>query len=156
AFLFEYLDRTISRPEDVERHVRLPTLGIVPDFAIAGKTSAPSLADAIGENALETGAEPHSDASVVPAQRSPSLVWESYRSLQASILLCHAEEPPKIVLFTSGKSGEGKTVTAINTAIVFAQMEARVLVIDADLRRSSYHDYLFHERASRITELLTG
>ena len=64
AFFFEYLDKTVSRPEDIERYVHLPTLGIVPDFSIAGKESEPSLRDVIEGNGSTNGAEPHSDASV--------------------------------------------------------------------------------------------
>ena len=109
----------------------------------------------IKEYGSTNGAEPHSDASV-PSHPPFSLVWESYRSLQTAILLSQAEEPPRVVLFTSGWRGEGKTATAINAAFVFAQMEAKVLVIDADLRRSSCHNRLWQERAPGITELLTG
>ena len=154
AFLFEYLDNTVSRPKEVEDYFHLPTLGTVPDFSIAGKTGAPNLLDTIEENALAPSPEPR-DASI-PSYRSLSVIWEAYRSLQTSILLCQAEEPPKIILFTSGNAEEGKTVTAINTAIVFAKMDAKVLVLDADLRRPSCHSHLFHERATGMTELLTG
>ena len=155
AFFFEYLDKTVSRAEEIERYFRLPTLGIVPDFSIAGKASEPSLMDVIEGNGSTNGAGPHSDASV-PSHLPFSLGWESYRSLQTSILLSQGEEPPRVLLFTSGWRGEGKTATVINTAIVFAQMEARVLVIDADLRRSSCHRRLWQERAPGLTELLTG
>jgi polysaccharide biosynthesis transport protein len=155
AFLVEYLDKTVSRPEEIERYFRLSTLGIVPDFSITGKETEPRLVDVIEGNGSTNGAGPHSDASVL-SYSSLSVGWESYRSLQTSILLSHGEEPPRVVLFTSGSRGEGKTATVINTAIVFAQMEARVLVIDADLRRSSCHRRLWQERAPGLTEHLTN
>lgn len=154
AFFFEYLDKTVSRPEEIEGYFRLSTLGIVPDFSIAGKASEPNLIDVIEGNGSTNSAGPHSDASV-PSCPALSVGWESYRSLQTSILLSQGEEPPRVVLFTSGWRGEGKTATVINTAIVFAQTEARVLVIDADLRRSSCHSRLWQERACGLTELLT-
>jgi len=75
--------------------------------------------------------------------------------LHTAILLSQAEEPPKIVLFASGTQGEGKTTTMINVAITFAQMEARVLVIDADLRYSNCHKILEVEDGLGLTELLT-
>jgi len=52
--------------------------------------------------------------------------------------------------------GEGKTVTTVNTAIVLAQMGARVLLIDADLRRSRCHELLGVQRRQGITDILTG
>jgi len=152
AFCVEYLDKTVSRPEEIERYFHLPTLAVVPEFSIAGELSEPTLLEAIE---AKKSAEAHNDASF-PSQPPLWLIGESYRSLQTSILLSQAEEAPRVVLFTSGMGGEGKTTTAINTAIVFAQMETKVLVIDADLRKPSCHNHLFHERASGLTELLTG
>jgi capsular exopolysaccharide synthesis family protein len=60
------------------------------------------------------------------------------------------------MLFTSGIQGEGKTVTVINTAIVFAQMGVRVLVIDADLRHPDCHRVLGVENGFGLTQVLTG
>ena len=148
AFFVEYLDKTVSRPEDVQRYVHLPTLGIVPEFSIRGKESEASFRDATNGNGSPNGATPHSK-TLIPSLSPLSLVAESYRSLQTSILLSQVEEPPRTILFASGCREEGKTTTAINTAIVFAQMEAKVLVIDADLRRSSCHKRLWLERAAR-------
>jgi polysaccharide biosynthesis transport protein len=155
ALFVEYLDKTVSRPEDVDRYVHLPTLGIVPEFSIRGQESEASFRDATNGNGSPNGAKPHSK-TLIPSLSPLSLVAESYRSLQTSILLSQVEEPPRTILFASGCREEGKTTTTINTAIVFAQMEAKVLVIDADLRRSSCHKRLWLERAAGLTELLTG
>src|SRR5919108_5505661 len=162
AFVLEYLDKTVSRPEEIERYLRLPTLAVVPDFFTAGKKDKASLLDVangngfagIGQNGSGNGRS-HANQLVID-QPAVSLVAESYRSLQTSMLLSQAEEPPRVVLFTSGLRDEGKTATTVNTAIVFAQMEAKVLVIDADLRMSACHKRLFLERARGLTELLTG
>ena len=155
AFFVEYLDKTVSRPEDVKRYVHLPTLGIVPEFSIRGIESEASFRELTNGNGSPNGASPHSK-SLIPFLPPLSLVAESYRSLQTAIFLSQVEEPPRTVLFTSGCREEGKTTTIINTAIVFAQMEAKVLVIDADLRKPSCHKHLFRERAVGLTELLTG
>src|SRR3990172_1527826 len=50
AFFFEYLDRTVSRPEEVERYFHLPTLVVFPEFLMAEKESKPSLIDVIEGN----------------------------------------------------------------------------------------------------------
>jgi protein-tyrosine kinase len=60
------------------------------------------------------------------------------------------------MLFTSGIHGEGKTVTTVNTASIFAQMGVRVLVIDADLRRPDCHRVLRMDRGLGLTEVLSG
>ena len=84
------------------------------------------------------------------------MVMEAYRTLRTAILLSRAEKPPQTLLFTSAMHGEGKTVTTVNTAIVLAQMGARVLLIDADLRRARCHEILGVQRRQGITDILTG
>ena len=74
------------------------------------------------------------------------MISEVYHKLRMDILLVRSDEPPKTLLFTSSTAGEGKTMTVTNTAIMFARMGSRVLLIDADLRQPSCL------RALRMTE----
>jgi capsular exopolysaccharide synthesis family protein len=71
-------------------------------------------------------------------------------------LLSQTEQPPKTVLFTSAVHGEGKTATVVNSAISFARMGVRVLLIDADLRRPFCHKTLGLRRGLGVAELLGG
>ena len=64
-----------------------------------------------------------------------SALAESYRQLRTSVLLSTAGRAPKTLLITSSLPGEGKTTTAVNTAITLAQTGASVVIIDADMRR---------------------
>jgi capsular exopolysaccharide synthesis family protein len=70
---------------------------------------------------------------------SLSSVVEAYRMLRTSVLLSTAGEAPRTILVTSSQPGEGKTTTAVNTAISLAQLGVSVLLIDADLRRPAVH-----------------
>jgi capsular exopolysaccharide synthesis family protein len=85
-----------------------------------------------------------------------AVAGEAYRAIRTGILLSRSEKPPQTILFTSGTAGEGKSLTAINTAIVFAQMRDRVLLIDADLRRPRCHEILGCDAHPGLTETLTG
>ena len=76
--------------------------------------------------------------------------------LRSTLLVAPTETPPKTLLFTSGIHGEGKTVTAVNTAAILAQMGVRVLVIDADLRCSACHTVLGIENKAGLAEVLAG
>jgi len=84
------------------------------------------------------------------------VMMEAYRTLRTAILLSRAEKSPRTLLFTSAMHSEGKTVTTVNTAIVLAQTGVRVLLIDADLRRSRCHESLGVERGQGLTDILTG
>jgi polysaccharide biosynthesis transport protein len=152
----QHLDNSLKSPEEVERYLRLPNLGVVPDFfSLDWRRYAPQRflhAAPQMPTSLASGKE----LALVPPHHSFSMIAEAYRTLRTAILLSRAGEPPKTVLFTSGIHGEGKTVTVVNTAIIFAQMGVRVLVIDADLRRPGCHQVLGLENELGLSEVLTG
>lgn len=62
----------------------------------------------------------------------------------------------KKVIVTSASPGEGKTTTCLNLAIAFAQTDAKVLIIDADLRKPRINRHLSIERENGLSDLLGG
>lgn len=170
AFFFEYLDNTIKTPDQSERELGLPSLSVIPHFlSMRGGDHAEGsrLAQKARQQLLawkrwghlQLGGEPApgtASTQIVVAHHPLSVVSEAYRTLRAGILLSRAEEPPRILLFTSGVHAEGKTSTTLNTAITFTQMGVRVLVIDADLRRPSCHKALGMKGGPGLAEVLTG
>ncbi len=152
ALALEFFDNSLKAADDVETTLHLPNLSSIPDFSTpepAGYLPRHSAPPAI-ESAASAGKE------IYDARSFDSLVGESYRHLRTALMLSRAESPPQVSLVTSALRGEGKTVTAINTAIMLAQFEGRVLLIDADLRRARCHRLLGMERGAGLTEVLTG
>jgi polysaccharide biosynthesis transport protein len=143
AFFLEYLDNTIKTVEDVSRYAQLPALSVIP--AMAGNQQARIGSKSKGKKAFAGSNGSSQTALSHPSGLdhtlfdSRSTAAEAYRVLRTSVLLSAAGSPPKTILVTSGQAGEGKTTTTINTAISLAQLNASVLVIDADLRRPSAH-----------------
>ena len=156
ALLLEHLDNTLRTPEEVERYLRLPNLVVVPDFLSLPKTRKNrQLRISRPESSL------HSKLCVpskkpVASGLPLSMLTEAYRKLRTSIFLSRPAQPPKTILFTSGTNGEGKTMTVANTAIMLAQMELQILVIDADLRRPSCHKALRVRGGRGLTDFLAG
>ena len=73
---------------------------------------------------------------------------EQYRSLYYRLERMRELRPMKVVAVTSAVPGEGKTVTAVNLALAAARAnpERRILLIDADLRRSQVAPAARHPR----------
>lgn len=163
AFFFNYLDTTLKTPDEVERYLHLPTLTVVPDFLRSkGKTRGYVPNGANGTNksldyawGLPANGRKH-NRDIVLAQHPHSVVAEAYRTLRTALLLSRAGAAPRTILFTSAGLGEGKTTTAINTSVIFAQMGYRVIVIDADLRRSRAHNVLEVPNEVGLSEFLAG
>jgi capsular exopolysaccharide synthesis family protein len=154
AFIVEHYNNTLRTSQEVERYLCLPNLGIIPDFVSGARRSSPSSQPASAGAPRLDGAV--AQAGFVLAHDPFSITTEAYRMLRSTLLVAPTETPPKTLLFTSGIHGEGKTVTAVNTAAILAQMGVRVLVIDADLRCSACHTVLGIENKAGLAEVLAG
>jgi capsular exopolysaccharide synthesis family protein len=153
AFVVEYFNNTLRTSQEVERYLRLPNLGIIPDFVSSARPRSSSSPANPGAQLLDSTA---AQAGCVLAHDPFSITTEAYRMLRATLLVVQAETAAKTLLFTSGMHGEGKTVTVVNTAAVLAQMGVRVLVIDADLRCASCHAVLGVDNKAGLAEVLAG
>ncbi len=85
-----------------------------------------------------------------------ALITEQYKILRTNILSANAKRPLKTVVVTSSLHSEGKTVTALNLAMVIAQstQKPKVLVVDADMRRGRVAKYLGVDQKLGLTEIL--
>jgi len=82
---------------------------------------------------------------------------EQVRSLRNRLVALNPDGEPKTLVVTSAVRGEGKTVTALNLAMAFAELERQqVVVVDADLRRPSCERYLNLNEGPGLTDVLQG
>lgn len=134
AFLFEHLDDTIKLPDEMEKLLGLPVLGIIPVVK----------SGAGGDIALEENADPRSAFA------------EAYRSVRTALQFSTEQGMPKVLMVTSTSVGEGKSTTALSLAIHFAQAGKTVLLIDSDLRKASLHKKLGVANDYGLTNYLAG
>src|SRR6185503_19483042 len=87
-------------------------------------------------------------------KRSP--LAEAYRRLRPSVLLSSPGRPPRTLVVTSCVPSEGKSTTAINLAVTLAQTGARVLVVDADMRRPTVHSSFGIDNRAGLSNILSN
>jgi succinoglycan biosynthesis transport protein ExoP len=131
AFGLDYMNDTIKTPEDVTQRLKLPFLGLVP--AVRGDKH-PLLA----------------------SSHVPHDFGESFRSLRTSLISKYPGDGTKIMVVTSAQPLEGKTTTAANIAMSLAFGGARVLLIDADMRRPGMHRPLRLTNDRGLSQVLIG
>lgn len=98
------------------------------------------------------------DRRVVTLTAPASAAAEQYRSLYYRLERMREARPMKVIALTSAMAGEGKTVTAVNLALAAARANSdrRILLIDADLRRSNVAEVLGIRSKGGLAELLAG
>ena len=128
--MVEYLDDTVKTPDDVTRRLHLPLLGLVP----AVRAESLSLA-----------------STAVPPD-----FGEAFRSLRTALVFTSDSSSSRMIGVTSTQPLEGKTTTAVNLSLVLAVGGARVLLIDADMRRPSVHKLLGIANSVGLSHVLVG
>lgn len=119
AFFIEYLDDSIKSPEEIEKYLHLPFLGLIPHFSPGKKESS----------------------EVFMLKEKHSVTSEAVRGIRTSILLSGSAKEPQVILVTSCGPSEGKTIVSTNLAVALAQQGKRTLIIDTDMRKPKQHRY---------------
>jgi succinoglycan biosynthesis transport protein ExoP len=135
ALLFEQVDNTIKTPEDIKA-LGLPFLGMVPN--VAQRPGQPAAARAANT------ASP--DAAVA----------EAYRVLRTNLIFSSPSEGGRALVLTSANPGEGKTTTTANLAVALALNGAKVLVVEADLRRPALHQHFRIHKTPGLSDLIVS
>ncbi|MDR5691572.1 polysaccharide biosynthesis tyrosine autokinase [Agromyces indicus] len=132
AVLRETLDTRIRNERDVELVTETPIIG--------GIVFDPKA----NERPLIVHADPQSPRA------------ESFRTLRTNLYFLDADRTNRAFVVTSSVESEGKSTTTANLAIALADAGARVLLVDADLRRPKQADYLGLEGAVGLSDVLIG
>lgn len=127
AYFVDYVDTSIKNVDDLERYLGMSAMAVIPQQR--------------GEELLMLD-NPKSHAA------------ESYRTLWTTLQFERQEEGFKSIMVTSGGAGEGKTTTVVNLGIAAALMDAKVLLVDSDLRRPKIHKLLKYANRVGLSDVL--
>jgi capsular exopolysaccharide synthesis family protein len=122
---------------------------------LTGSTDIAALTDTAVLGEVAKSAQNRPLALTVRADPTGSAA-ESIRSIVANLRFANVDAQTKVLLITSGMSGEGKSSVALAVAQIMAEQGARVLLVDADLRRASIADYTQLEGTVGLTTVLLG
>lgn len=164
AFLLDRLNTKITTLTDVERYVKLPVIGTIPDIEI------PEITIAENEAKIQMTADEESQrrltsqlrqmkSRLVPAYHPKSPASEAYRTFRTNLTAFAHTNPQdrRTFLITSSGPKEGKSLTCANLAITLAQMDSKTLLVDTDMRRPMVHNLFGVERDKGLaTYILNG
>lgn len=129
ALLLEYLDQSLKDPRDVERELELPLLGVVPQ---------------IENNTILF----NQNSDLVKS------ILEPFRALRANLKHIATQNNIKTFIICSAIKGEGKTTLSANLAATFSLDNKKVILIDADLRRSQLHSLFNIDKKNGLADYL--
>ncbi len=127
AFFIEYLDTSVKTLDDVERYLQVPVLAVIPK-----------------------------NVSVLMKNAGDSPDAEAYRILRAAVEFNKPYRDANTFTLISGGPGEGKSTTLNNLAFTCAKGGYNVLVVDADLRRATQHQFFDTDNSFGLTDYLLG
>ena len=142
VFILEGLETGLHNIQEIEAVMEIPSLAIIPQAKRASVEQMESMTTA--------------QRNVNVLTQPKSQFTESFRALRTSLLLSTSGQPPRFILFTSAMPSEGKTTMASNLACILAQSDVRVLLMDADLRRSNMHHRFGLTGKIGLTTVLAG
>lgn len=136
AFFVDYFDNTLKDTQEIEKGIRLPSLGMIP---------------------FQANLVPNAKARPLLVNSGmPDPVSEAFRSIGTFLLLSSSTTPPKTLLVTSPGAKEGKTTICINIAAALAEALGNGIIIDADLRKPQLHNFFKLDNKSGLSKYLSG
>ncbi|GHD05580.1 GumC family protein [Tianweitania populi] len=130
VYVLELLNNTFVNPEQLEKELALPVMGILPQVKPAELAASAT--------------DPTSGLS------------EAYRSLRTAIQFAGADGAPKILMVTSAEPAEGKSTTVYKLARDFGVLGSKVVVVDADLRKPAVHRQFGLDNTVGLSNVLTN
>ncbi len=162
AFLLESLNTKINNLSDVERYVKLPILGTIPDIPLDDKQLS-NIEERMGKEKDKdiikelTTVQRQMVARLVPHYSPKSPIAEAYRTFRTNVVSLPAKVSGggRIFLVTSSGPKEGKSTSSSNLAITLSQMKSKTVLIDCDMRRPMIHNLVMVSRENGLSRYLT-
>lgn len=162
AFLRAFFDNTVYTEEDLKDYFTVPVIGQIPTWANEnddkkkkGKKKKSVSSDYVSANGVSSSNRDYSGRLL--SDKTPFAIAEAFKLLRTN--LCYTTKGESCAVFgvTSAYVGAGKSILIANTAISFAAMGKRVLLLDGDLRCPVQHKIFgLDPKTYGFSEVLAG
>ncbi|MEG1742855.1 MAG: polysaccharide biosynthesis tyrosine autokinase [Clostridia bacterium] len=146
TFFAEFFNTSVKSDDKLSEKFQLPVFASIPDFN--SKNTGAQYYKYKNKYQAKTSDQPSEEAKTneekekLYANFNKSISAESYNSIRTNLQFALGASDKNILAFTSSNPSEGKSTTATNTAISFANAGYKVLLVDCDLRRPKIHRLL--------------
>jgi len=147
VFLKEALDNTVKSKNELEQIIPVPILGIIPKQETVSKEKTKKK-----KSSLQS--KPAQNLEVISDHRSP--VTEAFRAIRSNLEFASLDQKVKTLMMTSPDPNSGKSSSIANLGSVLSQTGARVLLVDADLRKPTLHSFFRLSNRNGLTSLLVN
>jgi capsular exopolysaccharide synthesis family protein len=150
ALFVDLTDNRIHGIEELENVSHKPVIAVLPWYTLATTSKASRMA------ALSLRRNGNSLLAPGATDEPNSFYMEAVRALRTSLMLSRSTVPPQVLKISSPLAGEGKSTLVMNLGTILAQQGARVLLVDADLRRPQLHILAGVSKEKGLSSLLSS
>ena len=172
VLLFDFFDDTVKDAEKLSNMFSRPILGEIQSADTDEKESFPSKVQTFwrgfapikrkkrrDRNAPykrdpNSGASRRSRRKLITDENIPFNIVEGYKSIRTNVVFSLGTARSKTIVVSSAAPHEGKSTTAANIALAFAQISKRVLLIDADMRKPVMHRTFTADNSTGLSTLI--
>lgn len=145
AVVVEFFNRTVENADELQKKIRVAVIG-----------SIPFIEDEHEKSKDFQNLKSKKDSRLITLDYSPTLASETYRDLRTRILYMNQNKQSSSFLITSLKPGEGKSITASNIAVTFAQQKISTVLIDGDVRRGVLHNVFGNKKKPGLSDFIVS
>jgi capsular exopolysaccharide synthesis family protein len=151
ALFVDLTDNRVHGIEELENVTHKPVIAVLPHYTLPVSARSAKVAGlTLSRNGTGELIAP------IATSEPNSFYMEAVRALRTSLMLSRSTVPPQVIKVTSPLAAEGKSTLVMNLGIILAQQGARVLLVDADLRRPHLHSMIGLPKEKGLSSLLSS